>query len=81
MSMMLEDYWTNGEEECWAAMRQGNKCKISHMGMEMFLSLGTLPVHITVTAHACVVAREVIGELDGEFEDDAEGAVESAGGE
>jgi hypothetical protein len=27
-------------------------------------------------ANACVVAREVMGELDGEFEDNAEGAVE-----
>jgi hypothetical protein len=48
----------------------------------MLVRLGSLPGHITPTAHACyVVAREVIGELDGEFEDDAEGAVESAGGE
>jgi hypothetical protein len=31
-----------------------------------------------MTAHTCVVAREVMEELDGEFEDDAEGAVEGA---
>lgn len=53
----------------------------SHRGMEMLPSFGTLPVHIFGMAHACVVVREVMGELDGEFEDDAKGAVQCAGGE
>jgi hypothetical protein len=38
-----------------------------------------LPVCIQATAHVCVVAREVMGQLGGEFEDDAEGAFEGAG--
>jgi hypothetical protein len=37
--------------------------------------------NITATAHACVAAREAMGELDVEFEDDAKGAVKGAGGE
>jgi hypothetical protein len=60
---------------------RGNKYKIPHMGKKMLVRLGSLPGRITPAAHACcVVAGEVMGELDGGFEDDAEGAVESAGG-
>ena len=53
----------------------GNEYKIPHMGKERLLRLGILPIRITATDHACVVAREVMGELDGEFEGDDLGAV------
>jgi hypothetical protein len=51
-----------------------NKYKIPHMGKEKLLRLGTLPVHINASADACLIAREVMGEFDGEFEDDVDGA-------
>jgi hypothetical protein len=35
---------------------------------------------ITAKAHASVLAREVMVELDGEFEEDAKGAVKCGGG-
>jgi hypothetical protein len=35
----------------------------------MLLLFGTLPICINAMANACVVAREIMGELDGEFED------------
>ena len=46
----------------------------------MLLGLGSLPICIHAMADACVLAREVMGELDGEFEEDAKGAVKGAGG-
>jgi hypothetical protein len=49
----------------------GNKYKIPCMGKETLLRSRTLLVHIIAMAHALVVARKVIGELGGEFEDDA----------
>jgi hypothetical protein len=36
---------------------------------------------MSALAHACVVASEVMGELDGEFEEDTKGAVDGTGGE
>jgi hypothetical protein len=32
-------------------------------------------------AYACLCVREVMGELDGEFENDAKGTIKVAGGE
>lgn len=46
--------------------------KIPHMGKEMVLGLVIMPICISATPNACVVAREVsMGELDGELEEDA----------
>jgi hypothetical protein len=53
----------------------GNNYNIAHIGEGRLLRSGTLPACITALAHACVVAREVNGELDGMFEEDAKGAV------
>jgi hypothetical protein len=58
----------------------GNNCKTRHMGKEMLLVLGTLLVRINAMAHAYVISREIIGELDGEFGDDAKGAVSKGAG-
>jgi hypothetical protein len=58
-----------------------NTYKIPHMGKGSLLRLGTLPVRITAWARACLVAREIMGELDGEFEEDSKGAVDSTGDE
>jgi hypothetical protein len=41
----------------------------SHGVKGMLLLFGTLPICINAMANACVVAREIMGELDGEFED------------
>jgi hypothetical protein len=59
--------------------KAGNTYKTPHIGKAILLSrLGTLPVHITATANACVVARVVMWELDGEFQGDAKGTVEGS---
>jgi hypothetical protein len=50
-------------------------------GKGRLLRSGTLPVGMSALAHACVVASEVMGELDGEFEEDTKGAVDGTGGE
>jgi hypothetical protein len=46
-----------------------NEYKIPHMGKQMLLRLGTLPICVDASANACVVTREVMGELDDDFED------------
>jgi hypothetical protein len=58
-----------------------NTNKIPHMGKGSLLRSGTLPVRIPASARACLVAREIMGELDGEFEEDAKGDAGSAGDE
>ncbi len=46
-----------------------NDYKIPHMGKQVLLWIGTLPICVNAPANACVIAREILGELDGEFED------------
>jgi hypothetical protein len=59
----------------------GNEYKIPHIGKERLLRSGTLQrVRIAALANACIVAREGVGELDGEFEDDSKSAVKGTGG-
>ncbi len=45
-----------------------NEYKIPHMGKEGLLRVGALPVRIAASAQACMIAREVLGEFDGEFD-------------
>ena len=46
-----------------------NEYKIPHMRKERLLRDGVLPLRIPASAQACLVAREVMGELDGDFVD------------
>jgi hypothetical protein len=50
------------------------------MGKQVLLRIGTLLICVNATANACVIAKEILRELDGEFEDN-DNAQNAVGGE